>query len=40
MLHLIFPQIDRTIGLYIVAAFVVLFTAAAGKNQDQEKSEN
>src|SRR4051795_7039777 len=30
MLHLIFPQIDRTIGLYIVAAFVVLFTAAAG----------
>jgi len=30
MLHLIFPQIDRTVGLYIVAAFVVLFTAAAG----------
>lgn len=30
MLHLIFPQIDRTTGLYIVAAFVVLFTAAAG----------
>jgi solute:Na+ symporter, SSS family len=30
MLHLIFPQIDRTVGLYIVAAFVILFTAAAG----------
>jgi solute:Na+ symporter, SSS family len=30
MLHLIFPEIDRRIGLYIVAAFVILFTAAAG----------
>lgn len=30
MLHLIFPPIDRTVGLYIVAAFVILFTAAAG----------
>src|SRR5260370_39315824 len=30
MLHLIFPQIDRTVGMYIVAAFVILFTAAAG----------
>ncbi len=30
MLHLIFPEVDRTVGLYIVAAFVVLFTAAAG----------
>src|SRR5690348_1921368 len=30
MLHLIFPGIDRRIGLYIVAAFVILFTAAAG----------
>ncbi|MBV9301363.1 MAG: sodium:solute symporter family protein [Acidobacteriaceae bacterium] len=30
MLHIIFPQIDRTIGMYIVAVFVVLFTAAAG----------
>jgi SSS family solute:Na+ symporter/sodium/proline symporter len=30
MLHLIFRQIDRTTGLYIVAAFVILFTAAAG----------
>lgn len=30
ILHLIFPQIDRTAGLYIVAVFVVFFTAAAG----------
>ncbi|MFL6352386.1 MAG: sodium:solute symporter [Bryobacteraceae bacterium] len=30
MLHLIFPGVDRTVGLYIVAAFVILFTAAAG----------
>jgi solute:Na+ symporter, SSS family len=30
MLHLIFPEVDRTVGLYIVAAFVILFTAAAG----------
>src|SRR3954462_2296240 len=30
ILHLIFPQIDRTTGLYIIAGFVIFFTAAAG----------
>ncbi len=30
ILHLIFPQIDRTTGLYIMAIFVIFFTAAAG----------
>ncbi len=30
ILHLIFPQIARTTGLYIIAAFVIFFTAAAG----------
>jgi SSS family solute:Na+ symporter/sodium/proline symporter len=30
ILHLIFPQIDRTTGLYIIAGFVILFTSAAG----------
>jgi len=30
ILHLIFPQIDRTVGLYIIAGFVIFFTAAAG----------
>jgi SSS family solute:Na+ symporter/sodium/proline symporter len=30
ILHLIFPEIDRTTGLYIIAAFVIFFTAAAG----------
>ena len=30
ILHLIFPSIDRTRGLYIMAAFVIFFTAAAG----------
>jgi SSS family solute:Na+ symporter/sodium/proline symporter len=30
ILHLIFPQISRGTGLYIVAAFVILFTASAG----------
>lgn len=30
ILHLIFPQIDRTTGLYILAGFVIFFTAAAG----------
>lgn len=30
ILHLIFPQLDRTTGLYIMAAFVIFFTAAAG----------
>lgn len=30
ILHLIFPDISRQVGLYIVAAFVIAFTAAAG----------
>jgi solute:Na+ symporter, SSS family len=30
VLHLIFPEVDRTTGMYITAAFVILFTAAAG----------
>lgn len=30
ILHLIFPQISGRTGLYIVAAFVILFTASAG----------
>jgi SSS family solute:Na+ symporter/sodium/proline symporter len=30
ILHLIFPEIDRTTGMYIIAAFVIVFTAAAG----------
>ena len=30
ILHLIFPQIARTTGLYIIAGFVIFFTAAAG----------
>ena len=30
ILHLIFPQIPRTTGLYIIAGFVIFFTAAAG----------
>jgi solute:Na+ symporter, SSS family len=30
ILHLIFPQIDRLTGLYIIAGFVIFFTAAAG----------
>jgi SSS family solute:Na+ symporter len=30
ILHLIFPEIDRNTGLYIIAAFVIFFTAAAG----------
>jgi SSS family solute:Na+ symporter len=30
ILHLIFPQIDRTTGLYILAGFVIFFTASAG----------
>src|SRR5580700_11440977 len=30
VLHLIFPELDRTTGMYIIAAFVILFTAAAG----------
>src|SRR5438874_3517364 len=30
ILHLIFPDLERTTGMYIIAAFVILFTAAAG----------
>lgn len=30
VLHLIFPELDRTTGMYIIAAFVIAFTAAAG----------
>lgn len=30
ILHLIFPQLDRTLGMYIIAAFVIVFTALAG----------
>ncbi len=30
ILHLIFPQVSRTTGLYLVAVFVILFTASAG----------
>jgi SSS family solute:Na+ symporter/sodium/proline symporter len=30
ILHLIFPSLERTTGLYIMAAFVIFFTAAAG----------
>ncbi|HVT95391.1 MAG TPA: sodium:solute symporter family protein [Bryobacteraceae bacterium] len=30
ILHLIFPSLDRDLGMYIVAAFVIAFTAAAG----------
>jgi solute:Na+ symporter, SSS family len=30
ILHLIFPQLERATGMYIIAAFVILFTAAAG----------
>ena len=30
ILHLIFPDLSRTAGLYIIAAFVIFFTAAAG----------
>ncbi len=30
ILHLIFPQIARSTGLYIIAGFVIFFTAAAG----------
>ncbi len=30
ILHLIFPEISSTTGLYIMAAFVIFFTAAAG----------
>jgi solute:Na+ symporter, SSS family len=30
VLHLIFPELDRSVGMYIIAGFVILFTAAAG----------
>ncbi len=30
ILHLIFPTLDRATGMYIIAAFVIVFTAAAG----------
>jgi solute:Na+ symporter, SSS family len=30
ILHLIFPSIERRTGLYIIAGFVIFFTAAAG----------
>ena len=30
ILHLIFPELPKTTGMYIIAAFVILFTAAAG----------
>src|SRR5262252_9525598 len=30
ILNLIFPEVDRTIGMYIIAAFVITFTALAG----------
>lgn len=30
ILHLIFPDLDRTTGMYIIAGFVIAFTAAAG----------
>ncbi len=30
ILHLIFPEIDRQLGMYLIAAFVIAFTAAAG----------
>ena len=30
ILHLIFPQVDTTTGMYVVAAFVITFTALAG----------
>lgn len=30
ILHLIFPSIDKTTGMHVIAAFVILFTALAG----------
>ena len=30
ILHLIFPEVPKTTGMYIIAAFVIAFTAAAG----------
>ena len=30
IVHLIFPSVDRLTGMYVIAAFVIVFTAAAG----------
>jgi solute:Na+ symporter, SSS family len=30
ILHLIFPELERTTGMYLIAGFVIVFTAAAG----------
>src|SRR5277367_2075919 len=30
ILHLIFPELERATGMYIIAGFVIVFTAAAG----------
>jgi SSS family solute:Na+ symporter len=30
VLHLIFPELERATGMYMIAGFVILFTAAAG----------
>ena len=30
ILHLIFPDLQKTTGVYIIAGFVIVFTAAAG----------
>ncbi|MCC7496870.1 MAG: sodium:solute symporter family protein [Bryobacterales bacterium] len=30
VLHLIFPDVDRTTGMFIIGVFVIVFTAAAG----------
>jgi SSS family solute:Na+ symporter/sodium/proline symporter len=30
ILHLIFPELDRTSGMFLIALFVIIFTAAAG----------
>jgi SSS family solute:Na+ symporter/sodium/proline symporter len=30
ILHLIFPSVERTTGMYVIAGFVIAFTAAAG----------
>ncbi|RPJ87299.1 MAG: sodium:solute symporter family protein [Acidobacteria bacterium] len=30
ILHLIFPEVDRTTGMYLMGVFVIAFTAAAG----------
>src|SRR3954469_15432997 len=30
IVHLIFPEVERVTGLYVIAGFVIFFTAAAG----------